>query len=79
LKFAAEARVIALEQDEALEAKQRLEEEIGLLSARLRPISREFSSSNQARDRLQQAPEVGANSYMEVHLTSAEDVAQLDR
>jgi hypothetical protein len=79
LKFAAEARVIALERDEALEAKQRLEEEIGLLSARLRPISREFSSSNQARDRLQQAPEVGANSYMEVHLTSAEDVAQLDR
>ena len=52
LKFAAEARVIALERDEALEAKQRLEEEIGKMSANTHFIAEEFGALKQTCTRL---------------------------
>jgi len=79
LTFSAEARMIALERDEALEAKRRLEEEEALPSASTPPDSPELTINNQAGDCLQGAPAGDAHNYMAVHVRSAEDAAHLDK
>jgi len=52
LKFSAEARIIALERDEALEVKRRLEEEKRQMSANTQYIAEEFGNLRQTCARL---------------------------